>query len=127
MDNSTYEIRLAQWTELVKSAAERPKDVLLKDWLNDNGISRDQFYYWQRRVRRNAYNSLVSGQPESTLVPSVSFAEVPLALKTSSVMPNPTCSADVGAVLRINAATIELSNSASPELIAAILKVIAHA
>lgn len=127
MDKSTYEVRLARWTELVKSASERPRGVLLKDWLDDNGISRDQFFYWQRKVRRNAYNSLVSEQTENTLVPSVSFAEVPLAMKTPPVMPAPACSSTVGAILRTNAATIEISNSASPELIAVLLKVIAHA
>lgn len=127
MDKSTYEVRLAQWTGLVKSASERPRGVLLKDWLDDNGISRDQFYYWQRKVRRNVYDSLVSEQTGNTLIPSVSFAEVPLAVKTLPDVSNPACLPNTGATLRINAATIELSNNASPELIAAILKVIAYA
>lgn len=31
MDHSTYEVRLAQWAQIVKASNERPKGELLKD------------------------------------------------------------------------------------------------
>lgn len=39
MDHFTYEVRLAQWAQIVKAGNERPKGELLKDWLDSNDIS----------------------------------------------------------------------------------------
>ena len=58
MDKSTYEVRLTQWAKIVQASNERPSTQLLKDWLFDNNISKDQFYYWQRKVRSEAYQRL---------------------------------------------------------------------
>ena len=52
MDRSTYGIRLGHWMQVVQAATARPQGQLLKDWLEENDISKDQYYYWQRKVRK---------------------------------------------------------------------------
>ena len=127
MDQSTFEVRLAQWTEIVKAAAERPSGTLLRDWLNDNGISRDQYYYWQRKVRTHAYGSMQKAS-DSTAVSAVAFAEitVPVNYSQSCSAPVPSASSPA-AIINVKGVSIELSNHASPELISSILKVAAYA
>ena len=62
MDKSTYEIRLSHWAQVVQAANNRPQDQLLKDWLSENDISKDQYYYWQRKIRKEVYDRLQEEQ-----------------------------------------------------------------
>ena len=94
MDQSTFEVRLAQWTEIVKAAAERPSDILLRDWLNDTGISRDQYYYWQRKVRAHAYGAMQKAS-DSTAVSAVAFAEITVPVNYSQSCSAPVSSASL--------------------------------
>lgn len=52
MDNTTHQVRLAQWIEIVEACNRRPEGMTAKQWLNDNNISEKTYYYWQRRVRK---------------------------------------------------------------------------
>jgi len=58
MDRYTYDIRLGNWAQVVQVANTRPQGQLLKEWLLENDISKDQYYYWQRKVRTEIYNRL---------------------------------------------------------------------
>ena len=58
MDKSTYQVRLSHWVQVVQAANTRPPGQFLKDWLLENDISKDQYYYWQRKVRNEIYNQL---------------------------------------------------------------------
>lgn len=127
MDQSTFEVRLAQWAEIVKAAANRPSGTMLKDWLNENGISRDRYYYWQRKVRAHAYDSMQKDS-DSTAVSTVAFAEIPVPINYSRPCNTPMQSASSpAAIINVKGVSIELSNHASPELINSILKVAAYA
>lgn len=127
MDQSTFEVRLAQWTEIVQAAASRPSGTLLRDWLDDNGISRDQYYYWQRKVRAHAYDSMQKSA-DSSSVPAIAFAEVPVPRNLTAInTPNIQHVYSPAAVINIKGISIELTNNASPELISSILKVAAYA
>ena len=50
MEKYVQDIRLKQWCELIEAA--NSSGLPRKQWLKDNGISKDAFYYWQRKVRR---------------------------------------------------------------------------
>ena len=127
MDQSTYEVRLSQWTEIVRAASNRPSCVLLRDWLSDNGISKDKYYYWQRKVRAHAYDSMHKASG-STAVSTVTFAEIPVSVNYSRQDNSPVQPvSSPAAVIKVNGVSIELSNNASPELISSILKVAAYA
>lgn len=117
MDQSTYEVRLAQWTEIVQAATTRPADILLKDWLCDNGISKDQYYYWQRKVRAHAYDSMQKAT-NNTSVSTVAFAEVPMSLNYSgAIVLGIQHDASPAAVINIRGISISLFSNASSELI----------
>ena len=127
MDQSTFEVRLAQWAEIVRAATNRPSGTLLRDWLSDNGISRDQYYYWQRKVRAHAYDSMQKSS-DSTAVSAVAFAEISVPANYSQPCNAPIQPASSpAAIINVKGISIELSNSASPELISSILKVAAYA
>ena len=136
MDKSTYEIRLSHWAQVVQAANNRPQDQLLKDWLSENDISKDQYYYWQRKIRKEVYDRL---QEEQELqLPSVedhdiSFVELPVPRKP--VMQNAgqplnekvTAERTPVAFIQAGNISIALSNDISETLFGMIIREVAHA
>ena len=55
MDKMTHEVRLQQWSEIIEAqlASGRSK----REWCRENGVSEKQFFCWQRRVRKELYES----------------------------------------------------------------------
>ena len=80
MDQTTHEVRLANWKAIIEQCQARPKGQTAKQWMDENDISDKQYYYWLRRVRAAAIkeNPIPAlPEPEKQL-PTVSFAEIPV-------------------------------------------------
>lgn len=60
MDQITHEIRLAHWKEIVEACNNRPAGLSARAWLEENGIKVKTYYYWLRRIRREAYEQIKS-------------------------------------------------------------------
>ena len=61
MDKTTHEIRIADWRSIIEQCQVRPEGQSARQWLADNGISEKNYYYWQRKVRQEAYALIPSG------------------------------------------------------------------
>lgn len=136
MDRSTYEIRLGHWMQVVQAATARPQGQLLKDWLEENNISKDQYYYWQRKVRNEIYNQL--HEDKELLAPTaldadVSFIELPVPKQPTKQ--STVCQAGKAvvamqtpaALIQAGSISIALSNDISETLLLRILREVAHA
>lgn len=121
MDKSTYEIRLAQWAKIVQASNERPSTQLLKDWLFDNSISKDQFYYWQRKVRSEAYQRLSPAITNQDTT-AVTFTEVSLPVTKMTAKPT-----HAAAVISFGNTRIELSEDISESFLHRIFKEVLNA
>lgn len=68
MDKITHEVRLANWKTIVEQCSAWPHGTTVKQGLAANDINEKTYYYWLRRVRREAYSQLnnelspISGQ-----------------------------------------------------------------
>lgn len=119
MDKITHQVRLEHWTKLLNECYN--SGMTKKAWCEENGVSAKQFFYWQRRVRAAAYEqsrgsdlpAVVEETAGITEQKQVPFAEITLAA------PEPEASSafQPDVVIRKEAFTIELSNSASAELL----------
>lgn len=49
MDKLTHQMRLSQWTSVVKACSE--SGLSKEEWCRQNNINIKVYYYWQRRVR----------------------------------------------------------------------------
>ncbi len=121
MDKSTYEVRLAHWAKIVQASNERPSNQLLKDWLFDNNISKDQFYYWQRKVRTKAYHS-ISPSIVNQEATEITFAEVSLPVAKVKLK-----TIHASAVINCGNARIELSEDISDLFLHRIFKEVFNA
>ena len=122
MDKTTHEIRIANWRSIIEQCHARPESQSAKQWLSDNGISEKNYYYWQRKVRKETY-ALISqkGTPTAESEP-VAFAELPFI--TSKDDGRSFCP---DAVMRRGQTVLELSNTISDRLLDRLMEVLSHA
>lgn len=108
MEKYVQDIRLQQWCGIIE-AANKSK-VSRKQWLDENGITRDAFYYWQRKVRKYyaQKNGLIPADASDS--EKCCMVELPVAYATG----NNKDSAPA-AIIRIGNMSIEISPKATAE------------
>ena len=90
MDQTTKEIRTEQWRQIVLEA--NGTSLTKKEFCRQNGIKEKQFYYWQRKIRRqDAARFLEEASPAqvetSPVVSSCSSSFVALDLSAPEEFP----------------------------------------
>lgn len=123
MDHITHEMRLANWKTVVEQCHARPDGQSAKQWLVEHGINEKRYYYWQRRIRKEAYAQLSENLPAVGCSSGLAFAE----LSINPGMTGASSQFKPDAVIRSSKVTIELSNSISEQLLSRILGGLAHA
>ena len=64
MDKITHQVRAEHWTKIMNECIN--SGMSKTAWCRANGISEKQFFYWQRILRREAFeNSRNSSLPET--------------------------------------------------------------
>ena len=116
MDKITHEIRLKQWTSIIREC--HTSGMTVKAWCLENDINEKQYYYWQRRVREETYNFLEKTEANR----QTNFVQLPIAVDSSK---NPT-SFIADMVVHIDNNVLELSNTVSEELLSKVLKVMSN-
>lgn len=115
MKNEKHEMLKSQWMEIIKRHSGSGQSI--RQWCEENNISKGKFYYWQRAIREEslikAGTLAVTGQPQ--------FVEVkPSITETKSIVINQgTCT-----ILRSNGNEIEILNGADPNTLGAVLNLI---
>ena len=122
MDQSTYDVRRANWLNIITECQQRPANVSVKQWLADNGVKEKAYYYWLRKFRREACEQIQL--PVVTTQAEVSFAEFHVP---ASVPVNLTSTNHAVAAVRANGITLEVSNDISEPLLRMLLQEVAHA
>ena len=123
MDQSTHDVRRSNWLNIVKQCQNRPSDMSVKQWLEENDIKEKAYYYWLRKFRKEAYNQMQL--PAVTTKAEVSFAEVTMPLPAADF--THTSDGAPVAVIKCNGFAIELSNNISEALLSRLLKEVYHA
>ena len=119
MDKITHQVRAEHWTRILNECMN--SGMSKTAWCRANGISEKQFFYWQRILRREAYEAsqnpsllAVTGTGQlSAVQQSVSFAEIKLPAVSPDV--SPVFHPDL--VIRKGKLVLEIANSASAELL----------
>ncbi len=123
MDQSTHEVRRANWLNIVNQCQNRPTDMSVKQWLAENDIKEKAYYYWLRKFRKEAYDQMQL--PAVVTKAEVSFAEVTMPLPAADFTNTPD--GTPAAVIKCNGFAIELSNNISETLLSRLLKEVYHA
>ena len=129
MDQTTTDVRLANWKSIVEQCSARPDGISARQWLAQNNIPEKQYYYWQRRVRDLAYKQMQPSLPDSScsVAPavrssgSIAFAEFRTENLFEDSVPAPAV------VIRTKKSTIEISSAVPGALMVKLLKAVSHA
>ena len=112
--------RLQQWAAQVQDCQNRPEGMLVEDWCRLNNITKANYYYRLKCVRKACLDSM----PDA---PS-GFVELPAPSDTLPVHKNTSGELSVSAVIHTrNGLSIELYDSASADFIQKLLGVTACA
>ena len=55
MDQSTHDVRMTNWLNIISQCQNRPTGISAKQWLAENDVNEKSYYYWLRKIRREAY------------------------------------------------------------------------
>ncbi len=125
MDKITHQVRAEHWAKIMNECIN--SGMSKTAWCRANGISEKQFFYWQRILRQGSFREfpefIITGNcraAQQELAPAtqrtVSFTEI--KLPSSSQSTAPVFHPDL--VIRKGGLILEISNSASDELLSRI-------
>ena len=122
MDKITHQVRAEHWARIPNECMN--SGMSKTAWCRANGISEKQFFYWQRILRREAYEAsqnpslpaVTKAGQLSAVQQSVSFAKI----KLPAVLPDASSVFHPDLVIRKGKLVLEISNSASAELLSRI-------
>ena len=118
MEKITHQMRLQQWSKIISECLASGQNKTA--WCREHGISDKSFFYWQRRLREEAYISTVdSSSLPAVSVPAESSVDfVELRLPEQSAVSSASFRPDV--IIRKDSFSLEISNTASAELLSRI-------
>lgn len=119
------ELLAKQWTQ--RFVDFKNSGLSLKEWLAINNLSKDQFYYWKRKLSDKLLDAV-------TTTTFVSLPQIVTASESTDIENTPlleNSKADLSplpdAILNINGIEIKLFNSTTPDLLKTVFEVINHA
>lgn len=130
MDQCTHEIRMQHWKCIISQCQNRAEGQTAKQWMKENGICEQTYYFWQRRIRQEAFEQMNASPDLLPALPEksdLSFAEISLpGTKNNCRTPDERISNPV-AIIKTSGMTIALSADIPDGLLKRILREVPHA
>jgi putative transposase len=81
----TTEYRMSQWAQVIQARADSGQSI--KDFCQTEGISRNAYFYWQKRLRESACTELAKKEEPGSVSPGgwVQLASGPMQQMTKSL------------------------------------------
>lgn len=112
--------QLAKWAERIKAC--KSSGMMVTEWLKQNNISKDQYYYWQRKLKDACLETMEIEQATFVELP----VEVPHTIEKMPAIKKATIKANTApalekaipvATLKINAISLDIYDNASSQFI----------
>lgn len=114
MDQLVTDVRAAEWAQIITEC--NASGLSRSDWCLEHGISIHSFYYWQRRLRKEAFETV-----RERKLPAVSFAELPALQEVHSEL------SEQRGRIKVRGLTIDLEGDVSPAVLDLIKELLGHA
>ena len=128
MDKIAHEVRTQEWFGIIQAcnASGQPK----RQWCEENGVSVRKFFYWQKKIREQLYNEVKKKENAMVPVPCTEAFQLPPAfaeIAATKVPVGTDGSFQADAVIMVGGVSIQLSNTATKELLDRISGALSHA
>ncbi len=129
MDQISHTVRNSRWKDIILQCQNRPAEMSAKQWMTENQVSEKSYYYWQRKLRTEAFKQMDHSPmlPVAKETSEVSFAEIRMPGPTKSVSDIIPETIRPTAVIKTATMTIALSNDIADDLLSRILCEVSHA
>ena len=120
---------LKKWAAIIKEC--RSSGMKILQWLEINNISKDQYYYWQKKLKETCIDTFERQ--------AATFVELPVTKEgpesTELTVTHTVCKNDdsyfkdnmIAAVIKTNRVTFEITNTATPDFIKNLIEAFNHA
>ena len=141
MDKSTMDVRMRQWADLLEKQMQ--SGLSKQEWCEQNGISRQKFFRWQRKIRSFVLQETEQGNDRSLPVkqmadanPGNGFAEILPAARSSTVVTRaidpslsacPSRTAVHSIDIRYGNFTVSLQGTVDEAALISVLRAVSHA
>ena len=125
MEQYVHNVKLQHWIKLIEDA--NTSCLSRHEWLEANGITKDAFYYWQRKVRRyyaEQYGMIPSSAGDGK---GYGVVEVPIATSTPKALVTYENETVTAATVHIGNMTIEINSAATSEFMESLGRMIKNA
>ena len=120
---------LKKWAAIIKEC--RSSGMKILQWPEINNISKDQYYYWQKKLKETCIDTFE--RQAATFVELPVTKEVPES--TELTVTHTVCKNDdsyfkdnmIAAVIKTNRVTFEITNTATPDFIKNLIEAFNHA
>ena len=109
--------RLQQWAQLVKECQNRPSDMTVEQWCDTKGISKSNYYYRLRRIRKACLEHI----PEDSLPCQQCQQVVEIS---ENIMHLPESTPDIS--IEINGCIVRVHGDISEALLEKTVRVLSH-
>ncbi len=113
-----HDYQMSHWADIIRQRAE--SGLTVKEFCRSRGFNKSKYFYWQRRLRDKACNSLIKSplhMPDTVQM----FTEVTVTQQS----PQPASTADGQIRIEAYGMRITADSSYPPVLIAALLREVA--
>ena len=108
--------RLNQWAEQIRDCHNRPEGMSVKEWCSQQGITKANYYYRLRQVRRACLETVPKEQLPQSIVP------VPQEIMRS--VPEVPSASELE--ISVNGFCIHVTENTTPELLGMVLEVASY-
>lgn len=119
LSEAETQLQLQKWTTLIQEYMS--SGMKLKDWLYENNISKDQYYYWHRKLKMEA---IKCNMP--TFIDVTEVSQPPAVVEPKNLSVAHEDKTEPAAVIRFQNCSIEINNTASSEIIGNLVKAMAY-
>ena len=120
------QVRLMEWAEQIRDCQNRPKEMDVAAWCAQHGITKANYYYRLKRVRKACLDQLADTGGSA-------FIEVPVPRRKSpedvTLLSNPGCNtaAPVACIRNAGGLSAEIFPDISPEMPRCLVEAFGHA
>jgi hypothetical protein len=111
LTTATHDYNLALWSNRIKEC--RASGLTVNKWCEQNNIGSKNYYYWMRKIKREAFETLPIEQKE---IPCTMNSTVPVFSKISLSTNNRTTST-AAVTIHLDGVTIDIQDGASEMVI----------
>lgn len=115
------QVRIREWMELIRERTA--SGMTIKAWCELKGISKHQYYYWLRKVRKEACNEI---EIHKESLPATQEDSLP-EFAHINVVKDESAAGGSGISIRTNNADIHIGSDVHPEQLITVMQVIVHA